>query len=179
MEDRPWHAFAAQLRGFVATRVPAQDVDDVTQDVMLRIHKGLGSLRESHRAESWVYGIARRAIADYFRERGRRLRRETDLDSGDPAGPLPGPDAHEEVIGWMRPFAESLPDGYREALLMADFEGRTQRDVATRLGLSLSGAKSRVQRARRMLGEQLRACCELHFGTDGRVTDYERRACRC
>ena len=137
----------------------------------------MASLRDSDRAESWVYGIARRAIADYYRARGRRMQLESAADVDETPGTPT--DVHEEVLSWIRPFAEGLPEGYREALVMADFEGRSQKEVAQALGLSLPGAKSRIQRARRMLGEQLRRCCELHFGSDGRVTDIEPRDCDC
>ena len=87
---------------------------------------------------------------------------------------------HEEVLTWLRPTAESLPDGYREALLLADFEGLSQRQVADRLGLSLSGAKSRVQRARKLLRQRLEQCCELALEPGGKVVDFRRRrACNC
>jgi RNA polymerase sigma-70 factor (ECF subfamily) len=71
-------------------------------------------------------------------------------------------------------MADDLPDGYRDALVMADFEGRAQQEVADRLGLSLSGAKSRIQRARKMLGDALRACCDVEFGAEGRAVAYRR-----
>ena len=178
-----WHDFADRLRAFVAGRVPAQDADDVAQDVMLRMQKGIASLRDEERAESWVYGIARRAIADYFRARITRLKVESGGEVDDAPdlrvnGEANG-DVHEQVLTWLRPFAEGLPDGYREALMMADFDGHSQQSVATALGLSLSGAKSRIQRARKMLGESLRHCCELHFGADGRVRSFDRRECGC
>lgn len=178
--------FADALRAFVVRRVRPQDADDVVQDVLMRIQRGAGGVRESERAEAWVYGVARRTIADYFRARGRtrEVGIETSLDdlaATPPTEPVHLGDfdgdhsVHEEVLGWLRPIAEGLPDGYREALLMADFEGRTQREVARSLGLSLSGAKSRVQRARILLGKRLRACCELHFDREGRVVDFRRR----
>jgi RNA polymerase sigma-70 factor (ECF subfamily) len=186
-----WQPFVAGLRAFVARRVPARDAEDVAQEVLLRLHQSAAGLRDASRAEAWVYAIARRTIADHF-----RARRPTD-ELGDEAEALaadgeaaaaqrrgfasfPGDHSvHEEVLSWLRPMAEELPEGYRRALLLADFEGLTQRQVADRLGLSLSGAKSRVQRARRMLGEELRRCCEVEIGADGTVVDFRRRRCEC
>ena len=148
-----WHDFADRLRLFVAGRVPAQDADDVAQDVMLRVQKGIMSLRDEDRAESWVYGIARRTIADYFRARGTRRSVETESE-GEAVADLPGEtldaDVHEQVLTWLRPFADDLPDGYREALLMADFDGKPQQSVAYALGLSLSfGLMNIINLARR------------------------------
>lgn len=182
-------SLVAGLRAFVARRVPAQDADDVTQDVLLRLHQNVAALRDAEHAQAWVYGIARRAIADFYRRRP-----PTETLSAPEAETIPAPDqlprtgfasfagAHsvdDEVLSWLRPMAEALPDGYREALLMADFEGRKQRQVADALGLSLSGAKSRVQRARALLGERLRQCCEVALGADGKVVDFKRNACDC
>jgi RNA polymerase sigma-70 factor, ECF subfamily len=61
---------------------------------------------------------------------------------------------------------QSLPEGYRQAVQMAEIEERSQQDVADLLGLSLSGAKSRIQRGRAMLKDVLERCCS--FETDGR-----------
>lgn len=175
----------------MARRVPAQDADDVAQDVLLRLHQNADRLRDVSRAEAWVYAVARRAIADYFRSR-RPLHdlgdevEELTAPGGAGSEPLPGfatfqgdHSVHEEVLSWLRPMAEELPEGYRRALVLADFEGLPQRQVAARLGLSLSGAKSRVQRARRMLGEAVRRCCELEIDGDGTVVDFSRRGCEC
>jgi len=70
-----------------------------------------------------------------------------------------------------------LPQKYAEALLLSDLEGLTQHEVAARLGLSLSGAKSRVQRARRLLREAFLRCCHFEFDRRGHIIDYGPRCC--
>lgn len=190
--SRHWEPFVAGLSRFVARRVPAQDAEDVAQEVLIRLHQGAAALRDAGRAESWVYGVARRAIADYYRARGTSPAAAGDAaataeDLPDPAaGPergfgrfAGGHGVHEEVLSWLRPMVDELPETYREPLLLADFEGLTQREVAGRLGLSLSGAKSRVQRARALLGERLARCCEVELDAAGKVIDFRRRACDC
>ena len=76
----------------------------------------------------------------------------------------------------------SLPDGYREAVQLAEIEGLPQQEVADRLGLSLSGAKSRIQRGRAMLKDVLEQCCHFEFDGRGNVMDYDpkpdRKVCR-
>lgn len=184
-----WQPFVAGLRAFVARRTPAQDAEDITQDILLRLHQNAASLRDSTRAEAWVYSIARRTIADYYRAR-RPAGELTDSEAEAIPDPQAAPprgfgtftgrhNVHEEVLSWLRPMAEALPDGYRQALLMADFEGRRQQEVADALGLSLSGAKSRVQRARSLLGDALRRCCEIERSAEGRVVDFKRHDCAC
>ena len=187
--EPPWAHFAGGLRGFVARRVPAQDADDVTQEALLRIHKSAASLRDPQRVQAWVYSVARRTVADYYRNhRQVEIADAAELDStADPNASVTEKLAtfegdhsvHEEVLTWLRPIAEQLPATYRKALVLADFEGRTQREVAEELGLSLPGAKSRVQRARRMLAAELESCCSVELGADGRAVDFKRNACDC
>lgn len=174
------------LRRFVAHRVPPAHADDVAQDVFVRLHQA-PALRDSARVESWVYGIARRAVADHYRQCGREPA-SVDVEAADPAPVVPenltpyggGHSVHEEVLSWLRPMAQALPEPHRQALLMADVEGYPQQEVADALGLTLSGAKSRVQRARLALGRALRACCDVEFGPDGRASAFRRRAaCAC
>jgi len=184
-----WADFVDGLRAFVAARVPSQDAEDVAQEALLRIHKSAASLENPQRAQAWVYTVARRAIADFYRaRRPLEVADSTELESmADPSAAVAEKLAtfdgdhstHEEVLTWLRPIAEGLPPGYREALLMADFDGATQRQVAAALGLSLPGAKSRVQRARRMLAAELERCCAVELGAEGRVEDFERKSCDC
>ncbi|MCB1055880.1 MAG: sigma-70 family RNA polymerase sigma factor [Acidobacteria bacterium] len=184
----PWRPFVAGVRAFVGRRVPDRDADDVAQDVLLRLHRQAASLRDGERAAAWVFSIARRTIADYYRDRRRsgEVTLDDALDPAEDPAELPGfadfagrHSVHEEVLSWLRPMADELPALYRDALVLADFEGRTQKEVAELLGLSLSGAKSRVQRARALLGEALHECCTVELGPDGRAVDFTRNDCGC
>jgi len=188
--DAPWRPFVDGLRRFIASRVPDSDAEDVLQDTLLRLHEATDSLRDADRAEAWVFSIARRTIADFYRDRERGpdeqpVGRVPDVvdDEGaatDQVDSYEGDhDVHEEVLSWLRPMAEELPERYRRPLVMADFEGATHREVADEFGLSRSGATSRIRRARAKLREQLQRCCEVEFGPEGRAVAFRRRDERC
>jgi RNA polymerase sigma-70 factor (ECF subfamily) len=180
-----WRQFSEHVQAFVRTKVSGDDVaEDILQDIFMRIHKGIGNLRHEDRVQSWVFGIARRAIADHYRKKGRDKENPAGGDIGDDEA-VEDPvlnitdfegsqDVHEEVLSWLIPMIDELPEKYSKPLKMADVEGKTQQEVADQLGLSLSGAKSRVQRARQKLGEVLAACCEVEFGTEGRAIAYRK-----
>ena len=85
--------------------------------------------------------------------------------SADDQEPQPGC----RSITWLDEMIQSLPDGYRQAVQMAEIEEQSQQDVADRLGLSLSGAKSRIQRGRAMLKDVLQRCCSFELDARGRV----------
>lgn len=179
-----WRKFSDQVHRFIRSKVSNDsEAEDVLQDIFIRIHKGIDDLRHEDRVQSWVFGIARRALADHYRQKGRdkeepagndiRTGGEVDLtlDLNEFEG---NHDVHEEVLSWLIPMIDELPEKYGEPLKMADIQGKTQQEIADDLGLSLSGAKSRVQRARQKLGEVLAACCEVQFGDEGRAVAYHK-----
>lgn len=180
-----WQKFSDQVRRFIRSRVSNDDeAEDVLQDIFIRIHKGIDGIRHEDRLQSWVFGIARRALADFYRQKGRdkeepagnEIRIGGDEDPTLDLNEFKGEhDVHEEVLSWLIPMIDELPEKYGKPLKMADVEGKTQQEVADDLGLSLSGAKSRVQRARQKLGEVLAACCEVQFGEEGRAVAYHKK----
>jgi RNA polymerase sigma-70 factor (ECF subfamily) len=167
----------ARLRPFVARRVSApSEVDDVLQDVFLRMQRSLGDLRDDERFGPWVYQVARSAIAE-----NRRTRARHPLAAGEPPEAIdpgePGDDGAvaREVATYLAPFIAMLPSPYREALTLTELERSTQRDAAEMIGVSVSGMKSRVQRGREKLRKLLEDCCEIALDARGRVIGCERR----
>ena len=75
-----WRAFFKPLRAFVLQRVhEAQDTDDILQEVFVRIHRGLGSLRQKDNLPAWLFQITRNAVADHYRSRRERGNRRTPI----------------------------------------------------------------------------------------------------
>jgi len=181
-----WETFHEEIRGFIVKQVPTQaDAEDILQDIFLRIHLGESNLQSVKNKKAWVFTITRRAIADYYRVQNKKHDEAGEVlnDTFWVQESLPvklekyegAHDVHEEVLSWLRPMINRLPEKYRIALQLADIERLRQQDVATQLGLSLSGAKSRVQRARKLLGEMLKECCDVEFGLDARAIAYRKR----
>ena len=92
-----------------------------------------------------------------------------------PSGGEPSNDARAEIAHCIAPMVRGLPDNYRRAIELTELEGMTQAAAAERLGLSLPGAKSRVQRGRARLKEMLLRCCEIETDRRGRVIAFETR----
>lgn len=174
-----WLEVSGRLRGFIASRVRNRDdAEDVLQDVFVKIHDQLPALENPARLHAWVYQIARNAIADDYRRRSRTPELTDELPEDLAADSLEE-DLSHEVASWLAPMIETLPPKYRDALLLAEVQGLTQQETAERLGISLSGAKSRVQRGRERLRETLLECCHVELDAAGRVVEWKsrRRAC--
>lgn len=171
-----YRTFQDRLRRFILKRVRDSDAtDDVLQEVFLKIHTKAGSLQDAAKLESWIFQITRNTIVDHFRSRGKTDK----LDDIDLAEEVPHDEAHKRLATTVRSFIDQLPPLYREALVLVEYEGLSQTEIATKLGISISGAKSRVQRARAMLRDLLMQCCHFEFDQYGTILDYHPRSCSC
>lgn len=172
--EEVWEEFNTGLKQFISRRVPDETcVEDVLQEVFLKIHTRIDTLRDRERLPGWIYAIARNAIYDYYREQKIPV---PDISTELPEDPFDNVVA--ELTPCIQRMVESLPAEYREALLLTDYQGLSQRELAQRLGLSYSGAKSRVQRAREKVKQMLLDCCHFEFDRNGRVINYQPR-CSC
>jgi RNA polymerase sigma-70 factor (ECF subfamily) len=163
------------LRSFVARRARPDHVDDLVQDILLRMHEHADDLRDETRLAGWAFRIAQSVVTDHHRARKDGLPLSEEDEPA--AEPLEPGNVNEIVAGWLKPMIALLPDEYGEALTLVDVQGMRQRDYAERAGLSLSGAKSRVQRARKMLQDLVRMCCEIEVDVRGNVMAYRCRRC--
>ncbi|GAA4894282.1 RNA polymerase sigma factor SigZ [Ferrimonas pelagia] len=167
-----WQQHKTQLRSYISKRVddPAA-VDDILQEVYIKAHTKLHQLKAQGSLTGWLYRIAYNVIMDHFRAHKPLDELPDDLAAVEADH---GQNAHREMALCLRPLIEQLPESYRLPLQLAELEGLSQQRVADRLGLSLSGAKSRIQRGRAKLRERLTACCDVEIGAGG-VIGFERK----
>ena len=170
---------AAALRAFVARRArTAHDVEDITQETLVRMYRSARTLRDEQALEGWMYRIARSAITDHYRRAGVRPepidpdqvdlhRRPDEPDSAD---------AEQALAACLSPLLARIPDTYRTALELTDLGDLTQNQAADQLQLSASGMKSRVQRGRRMLRDEVVKCCRIELDARGALSDATLRS---
>jgi RNA polymerase sigma-70 factor (ECF subfamily) len=179
--EASWTETVEGLRAFVASRVDDKELaDDIAQEVIVRSIAS-GALDSADNPIAWLYRSARNAVIDHYRTR----RRHAPLDGLDawPAQELADApnDAVRELSRCLQPMLDQLPPAARDALSRVDIDGQTQVRAARELGLSVSGMKSRVQRARRELKDLLEQCCAVDIDRRGGVVDYHHAggACGC
>ena len=169
-----WEQLAGKLRNFIRGRIRDHAAaEDVLQEVFVAIHKQLPSLRADDRLEAWIWRITRNAVAGHYRRGGRSEPLAQDFDSATVVEPdLP------DLTGCIRQCVHQLEPEHRDALLLTEWREVSQKEMAKRLGLSDSGAKSRVQRAREKLKRMLLDCCEVELDRCGTVLDLRPRGQR-
>ncbi|MGE0549089.1 MAG: sigma-70 family RNA polymerase sigma factor [Kofleriaceae bacterium] len=172
-----WQDVAARLRPFIARRVSPAEIDDVMQDVFIRMQRGLPALRHEERFTSWLFQIARSSVAEHMRTRARH---PLPYDAREPELATEPEDddreASRSLAGCVAVLVAQLAAPYREAVTLVELEGRTMREAAEMVGISVSGMKSRVQRGREQLRKLFDDCCEIAIDARGKPTDFAPRA---
>lgn len=168
-----WLEYHVKLHDFIECRVSDPMLaDDILQDVFLKIHANIEHLKSKEKIRAWIYKIAANAIIDHYRTHKPVAELPETLSAFEDDS---CEEERNEIMTGLRSIINSLPPHYAAAVMMSEFEGLTQQEIASRLGLSLSGAKSRVQRGRSLLKERLLECCRFEFDKRGRPIDYERK----
>jgi RNA polymerase sigma-70 factor (ECF subfamily) len=169
-----WTLLGADLRRYLRRRVPDDHLaDDLLQETFVRIHRGLSALNSAERLAPWVYRIARNVLHDHYRG---STKAPVSLEEG-----TPQPDDERQICAcgsserWMNELIEQLPPGYRDAVRLSELEGLSQHEVADHAGISISAARSRIQRGRRMLKTELERCCKFEFDRRSNLLDVEPR----
>jgi RNA polymerase sigma-70 factor, ECF subfamily len=175
-EQQRWQIYRTQLFHFVFKRVHDEaTAEDIVHDVLTKAYAQRDLLREPGKLQQWLYQITRNAIVDYYRTRKPMAELPYEIIDAEEHG---NDNVEKELARCLMPMVEALPTPYRQAVMLAEFEDLPQREVAAKLGLSVSGAKSRVQRARKMLEAMLLECCRLEFDRRGSAMHYEPKK-RC
>jgi len=173
-----WKEFSARLKSYIAGRVNDDMLaEDLLQEVFLKIHKNLENLKDAGKLQSWIYQITRNTITDHYRQ--RRIHHELSEDLPDAGEEASSESAEQRLARSLKGMVKLLPSPYREALWLTDYRGMTQVELAKKSGISVSGAKSRVQRARAMLKDLFFQCCHFEFDRRGTVIDYHPISCCC
>lgn len=171
-----WHEYQKRLVAFIRSKVTEDSVDDLLQDVFIKIHLHIDSLKDDTKLESWLYQITRNAITDYYRT--KRILEELPEWLEQPQ-PEEKESIRKELSACLEPMVRELPDKYRTAIQLSEMENKTQKEVAEIERISLSGAKSRVQRGRALLKTILNDCCQFETNQKNQIVSYEKKERDC
>ncbi len=170
-----WEEYHSTLHAFINKRVNNPPVaDDILQEIFIKIQLQIKTLKWAGKIQAWIYQITRNAIIDYYRTH----KPESELPESLSA-PVsdPGDTARQEIADGLLLMIRKLPPQYREFVMMSEIEGLKQREIADRQKVTISCAKSRIQRGKARLKKMLLQCCHFQFDVQGRVIEYERKKC--
>lgn len=171
-----WNEFHRQLYGFINKRVKDRDIaNDILQDVFLKIHLKLNTLKDDEKLTSWIYQITRNSLLDFYKKQKPQAEISEDL-----AELKEDQNFNAEINKCLSPMINQLPEDARDAIMETELGNLSQKNYAQKLGISYSGAKSRVQRARKQLHDLFNECCKIESDKYGNVIEHECKTnCGC
>ena len=144
--NRLYVLYAPLVHGILLARVPRAEVDDLVQDIFLHAYRKLHTLRDGAAFGPWVAMIARNRAVDFHRRS-----RETVEITDDVAGS----DKQEARAAEILELIRSLPEAYRETLVLRLVEGMTGPEIAARTGLTAASVRVNLHRGMKLLREKL------------------------
>jgi RNA polymerase sigma-70 factor (ECF subfamily) len=157
-----WQNYADDLKRYVFSQVKDEETtNDILQEVFIKIHLNIKTLQQKSSVKSWVFTIAHNTLMDFFNKKSIPF-----LIDDIPDDFTTDEEVHS-AKSCLLPLIKNLPEKYREPLLLSEIQGKKQNEVATILGISLSGAKSRIQRGRKLLQQGFMDCCKYKLNAEG------------
>ncbi|MEM7400473.1 MAG: sigma-70 family RNA polymerase sigma factor [Pseudomonadota bacterium] len=172
-----WGELRSLLTKYVRTKVDVDVSEDLVHDILLRVLQNEDALAGAENPTAWIYTVAKNRIADYYRKiSGINTTIEVDDLETVIEGLEKMPDSIDNgFTKCLRPLTNRLDPKYKEALLLTDFNEIKQAEAAERIGISISGLKSRVQRGRTKLKKEILACCAIEKDRFGNTIDYRQK----
>lgn len=175
-----WEEFSIPLRSFIKRRVyNEKDVEDILQNVFMKIYNNINKLDELNNIHAWVHTIAKNTIIDYYKVQKHDLYFGELSEEVVIGESLDDNNTINEISQCLVMMIQYLPEKYKQALTITEIENLSQKELADKAGLSVSGAKSRVQRARVLLKKEFLSCCNLEMDSRGNIIDYEVKNLEC
>ncbi len=166
-----WHDLNEELYKFILSKTNDEQISkDIHQEVFLKIQSKIHQLKQSSKLTSWVYQITRNTIIDYFRKAKPKIVSIDKLDI---------PEAENENFDYSKltncinKKIEQLSAQHKEAIILTSFKNYSQKELAKHLKISYSGTKSRIQKARGILKENILDCPNVESDNSGKLLDFE------
>lgn len=143
---RLYDLYAPLVHGILLARVPRPEVDDLVQDIFLHAFKKLHTLRDGSAFGPWIAMIARNRAVDFHRRSRETVEITDDLRASD---------KQEARAAEILELIRSLPEAYRETLVLRLVEGMTGPEIAERTGLTAASVRVNLHRGMKLLRAKL------------------------
>jgi len=172
--------FDQHMSNLICKKVKHQDhCHDILQEVYIKVMHNMDKISNASNVRSYLLRMADNAVTDHYRSKDGTSSNEVD-DDVLMAEEYDYPDASLQLADCcLRPMIEQLEPIYRDALIMTELNGLSQKQYADEAGISVTNVKIRVHRAKQKLKEIIQACCTYHFDKYGNIVAVEKKTGRC
>ncbi|MEM8999552.1 MAG: sigma-70 family RNA polymerase sigma factor [Bacteroidota bacterium] len=151
-----WEKYHPELHFFTLKRVKnPEDVNEILQNTFVKIHINLYQLKQQHKVKQWIFQITRNEIINFL-----SAKKTTHIWSFEE-------EILEDFPCCFDRFIDELPHIYKMVVIPVHFQGRKQAEVAKQLGISLPNVKARLRRAKALLKERFKTCCNYQINKNG------------
>ena len=166
-----WTTHRPELRGWLRHRVsnPAE-AEDLLQDLFLKALRQGERFCSVRNARAWLFEVARNTLADHLRVTRNTVELPDDL-----VAQADDIDTVDTLTACLPRVLSELSFEDREVITLCDLRGMPQAEYARQKDLTLSAAKSRIQRARQRLRDRMTTACQVQIDVTGRVSDFVPR----
>ena len=166
-----WAHHEPELRGWARHKLGnTTDAEDLLQDLFLKALRQGEQFCSVQNARAWLFEVARNTLADRLRVARHTVELPDDL-----ASPVDETATVDTLTGCLPRVLAELDAQDRDAITLCDLQGMAQADYAKARGLSLSAAKSRIQRARRRMKQHMTIACQVSLDDAGHVSYFVPR----
>jgi len=151
---RLYQRYAPMVHGILLARVPRLEVEDLVHEVFLRAMSHLPGLRDTSRFGAWLAAISRNMANDFHRRPRSEVERTDDYVEAD-SNAAPSEQVQTREAAEILEIIRSLPEAYRETLVLRLVEGMTGPEIAARTGLSHGSVRVNLHRGMQQLRERL------------------------
>ena len=182
--DSVYDEFHSRINRYLERMVGKGEAEDLTQEVFIKINKGLKGFEGKSSLSTWIYRLATNAALDRlhsrpFREDKQKISLSIDDEPGaenkDICIQEKELSAEREAIRTemnecIREFVDKLPENYRTVIILSELKDLKNQEIADILGISLDAVKIRLHRARVKLKEEFEAGCHFYYNKDSELS---------
>lgn len=185
--EKIWAEYRTSLKAFLHSKVSNEaDVEDLLQDILIKTHQHLHTVRSEKAVKSWLFQIASHTITDYYRRNGKVKHIEweayvvsedgdknltNELKQGDQQDSVQ--ELKQALAHCIEPFVHALSADNNRLLTAIELNGMSQKEYAAANGIHYSTLKSRVKKARSELRQVFDDCCHMQLDNQGNLMDYD------
>lgn len=170
--NKIWVDLSEELYKFILGEIRDEQIaKDIRQEVFLKVQTKIHQLKHTSKLTSWVYQITRNTIFDYFRQSNNKT---LSMDSLDIPEAESDNFSYSKLSQCINQKIEALSSKHKEAIVLTSFKDYSQKELAEHLNISYSGTKSRVQKAREILKENILNCPNVASDGSGKLLDFEK-----
>ncbi|MBK8781314.1 MAG: sigma-70 family RNA polymerase sigma factor [Anaerolineales bacterium] len=172
-----YDAFQPKILRYLTHLASESEAEDLTQETFVKIHQRLENFRGESQLSTWIYRIATNTALDRLRspsfQRAAQISLSENLDETELADKVICPEdkkpliekqlIREEMNECIRGYIEKLPENYRTVLVLSEWVGLKNNEIAEILGVTLDAVKIRLHRAKTKLKEELETHCEFYW----------------